>query len=296
MDDLAEAVASAVGAIVTVVVTYPVEIVKNKMASAGKAQSGHSDSASFGGIVSTMYRKGGPMAFYDGMGTSAIKNAVEKFIYFYAYSTYRRLIMAMRGQKPTMVWDLVAGTLSEFTHLPVTAPMETVLIKVVNDPTKGPLTVINEVGLINLYGGGMWASCLLGIKPAIQMAIFEAMKLRLLAGAPANKVEAVAAALSAGQAFALGAIARAIATQITYPYTRAKFMFMAMSKGDDSMKGHNPIVGIHIVLIRMFNEMGIGSLYQGLIQELVRSMMSAALLMAIRERLSYAIKVAIKGK
>jgi len=287
-EQLADALASAAGGVVTVVVTYPIEIVKNKIASAANDDSeAHDEQVSALSVARDMYDHGGASAFYDGMTVSAAETVVEKFMYFYAYSFLRGKITALRGA--SMSTDLIAGCVSEIAHLPVTIPLDTLLIKVVNNPQTSALEIaqklLTEKGVIGLYAGAA-PSILLAAKPAIQLAFFEALKTRYFARSRNGT-----AALSAGMAFVCGAAARALSTLIVFPYQRAKVMLKNMPKDTaDSLRDVNPFVGMHLALMHVVKSQGLAGVYLGLSSELVRGVLSAALLMMVRERLTVVVQ------
>ena len=95
-------------------------------------------------------------------------------------------------------------------------------------------------------------------------------------------------ALSGVQAFALGALSRAVATIIVFPYIRGKVL---LQRGEQA--NGNALVALHRVMLRCAQEQGVGGLYQSLPQELMRATLSAALMFAVRERLTVQIKTAI---
>lgn len=278
---------------ITVVVTYPVEIVKNRIASAASAK-GPGNALD---VVREIYRLGGLRGFYDGVGVSAGENALEKFLYFYVYTAIRNFLQRLRGGPSTLV-DLAAGSLSELAHLPVTVPLDTLLIKVVNSPTSSVAALVRDMlkgGLAELYAGAV-PSAILCIKPAVQFAFFEAIKARVLQRASVKlpKGGPSPAALTMGQAFVAGAIARALATLIVFPYMRAKFALKAgLGAESGAARQSNPFVGLHWALWWVAQQQGIQGLYMGLPQELTRATMSAALLMAVRERLTLTISRAM---
>jgi hypothetical protein len=75
---------------------------------------------------------------------------------------------------------------------------------------------VSKSGFFSLYSG--WAAYIvLCLKPAITYAVFDRLKEIIL-----KRRNAVGKTLTALEAFAIGAIARGIATMIVFPYTRAK--------------------------------------------------------------------------
>jgi hypothetical protein len=76
--------------------------------------------------------------------------------------------------------------------------------------------IVSKSGFSSLYSG--WAAYIvLCLKPAITYAVFDRLKEIIL-----KRRNAVGKTLTALEAFAIGAIARGIATMIVFPYTRAK--------------------------------------------------------------------------
>lgn len=296
-DDLADATASAIGGIITATVVYPVEIVKNRMVSEGSSSpSSSSGRRSTAEVVREILVADDLRGLYEGVTLSAWSNAVEKFLYFYSYSALRRFLQALQGHSSALT-DLLAGCLAEIAHLPITVPLDTMLIKVVNNPGRGAFSLFGDVlrseGLLSLYAGCA-ASVVLSVKPGIQFMAFEALKLRLL-----RKSASQASTLSVGQVFLLGALARALATVVVFPLIRAKCMLKNI-KGDvssDTTPQRSAVMelllGLHRTMAMIVRDSGIAGLYRGMPQELVRATMSAALLMAIRERLTVVVRRAL---
>lgn len=93
----------------------------------------------------------------------------------------------------------------------------------------GPRSRYKEDGVAAFYRG-LAASVLLCVNPAIYNTVFDQLKARLLARIQARSGGRRVVALSTLQAFALGVIAKAIATLLTYPYIRAKMVMQAASR------------------------------------------------------------------
>eukprot|EP00928_Gymnodinium_smaydae_P018042 TRINITY_DN16873_c0_g1_i1.p1 TRINITY_DN16873_c0_g1~~TRINITY_DN16873_c0_g1_i1.p1 ORF type:complete len:304 (+),score=41.87 TRINITY_DN16873_c0_g1_i1:45-956(+) len=299
-EHFADAVASSVGGVITVGVTYPIEIVKNRMASSTSNCTGKSSQPLSAFDVSRdIYSRSGIPGFFDGLSVSAGENALEKFLYFYVYSGLRTYLQRLRGGSSIFV-DLVAGSLSELAHLPLTVPLDTLLIKIINNPKKSVSDIVSDMlsenGLRGIYAGVV-PSIILCMKPALQLAMFEAMKSRLLRSRRARSMTLLdGAALSVGEAFFTGALARALATIMVFPYMRAKFALKAgLGAASRSSGSDNAVVGLHRAMLWVVRQQGFKGLYVGLYQELVRATMSAALLMAIRERLTLVITKSLTG-
>ena len=133
---------------------------------------------------------------------------------------------------------------------------------------------------------------MLCLKPALQYTIFEQVKTVVVAG----RVEKT---LSAAEAFLLGMVARAISTIVVFPYLRAKVMMQVAKKNNTTVGGEQQQqqqqTSILSLLGTMYNQGGVASWFQGLGPELTRGVMSAALMMMIKEKIGTLVKQMLLG-
>ena len=110
--------------------------------------------------------------------------------------------------------------------------------------------------------------------PAIQFVLFD--RLKSFSGEP----------LSSGKAFVLGAMARAVAVSLTYPFTRAKAIVQTQKAKSDDKKAakSKSVIGLLQALIR---EEGFFAMYRGFYPELLRGVLSAALMLMIKEKVKF---------
>lgn len=269
-----QAISAGSGGVAATVSLFPLDTIKTRMQARKASDEGAGTSG--GGVAETVVgilEDGGPMAFFAGVGPGAVQSAIEKFVYFYAYTTLKSWFKAVTGDGPGTSSNLVIGYVSEWLHLPVTLPLERV-VKTIQTTRKdqqreqkaaavasglgggseessevlmrggdggaGPprasspgvvatvRTIYQQQGPAGFYRGVV-AYVVLCLRPAIQYTVFERLRAILLRGkAKKNpRSPSAAAALSALEAFVLGAVARAIATLVVYPYIRAKVMAQA---------------------------------------------------------------------
>jgi hypothetical protein len=166
---------------------------------------------------------------------------------------------------------LLCGYLAEACHLPLTIPLEVVTTRMQKDESGQSVTSIVN-GL--LVSGGLWRGwrsyVFLCCQPAIQFVLFE-------------KLKGNGGSLSAQQAFLLGAIARAVAIFLTFPFTRARTILQT-SKDKDEDKAPKGVLGLLVSLVK---QDGFFSLYRGLGPELVRGVLSSAIMLMIKERVQF---------
>jgi len=85
----------------------------------------------------------------------------------------------------------------------------------------------------------------------------------------------------------LGMIARLIATIVVFPYTRAKVMLQS-GKGKAGAT-------IPEMLGEIYKEKGLGGIFQGIGPELTRGVMSAAMMLMIKEKIHGGVKSLVKN-
>ena len=233
---------------------------------------------------------------------SASQSAIEKFIYFYSYETIIKLYQGENSDDLGTVANLVIGYVAEFGHLPITMPLDQSLTRF-QSQSSGPDTrsylqcmrdIYSEKGLAGFYKG-MDAQLVLCLKPAIQFTVFDQLKNFYLK--KLQKQGLKASVLTALQAFILGAVARAVATFCVFPYTRSKMILYSgggkAAGVEQAAEGPKRPTTIPGVMMDVLSKQGVTGLYQGLGAELGRGVLSAALMLMVKEKLSTIVKAAL---
>lgn len=168
---------------------------------------------------------------------------------------------------------------------------------------------------------GIQAYWILCFKPALQYTIFEQLKawilrLREIRGAKERR-QGSAPQLSAGEAFLLGMVSRTIATLAVFPFVRAKVQMQSLTRSQAHQRSNgaasstdassqstpSPTVSgvkssapsIWGLLAENYTNGGLKALYQGLGPELTRGVLSAALMMMVKERINGRVKKMLHG-
>lgn len=255
------------------------EAVKNRLGSSS-GDIGEDVPSSMGETARAIYNESGLTGFYNGVSFSCVSSFTEKFIYFQGYN-FLRQVLVPSGRELTIPEALGVGAMADWFHLPFTVPLETILVQI-NKESKGrPAVQLIRETLAS--PSGVWsyykalpACIILCVKPAIQYAIFDRLKAMLLL-----KKSAGAAALSALEAFVLGALARAVATVLTFPYARAKLIKQGNPTGDTGILG---------TMLQVLGKDGPSALYVGLAPDLIRGVFSSALMLMCKEKIQEIIK------
>mmetsp|Transcript_14390 Transcript_14390/g.33264 ORF Transcript_14390/g.33264 Transcript_14390/m.33264 type:complete len:302 (-) Transcript_14390:163-1068(-) len=293
----AEAAAAGLGGAFSSSVLYPIEICKNRLQASQKAKpaegegaaQGKPKQASMASVAQELYAEESVAGFYRGFQYSAMQSATEKALYFYGYTWILGGWQKAFGE-PSTVSSVLLGSLAEWFHLPVSLPIDAITVRIqTGKGGEGPVTILRDIirksGVGALYSG--WeAYIVLCLKPAITYAIFNKLKAVVIA----KKTQA-SKALTALEAFVIGAIARGVATIIVFPYTRAKIL----------VKSHKPVEGeappsIAGAVAKVLKDEGFFALYKGCVPEVSRGVLSAALMLAAKEKIATAVKTAILAK
>ncbi|PKI74071.1 hypothetical protein CRG98_005549 [Punica granatum] len=137
---------------------------------------------------------------------------------------------------------------------------------------------------------GLGINLLLTSNPAIQYTVFDQLKLRLL---KRNQNEgdkgSSPVALSAFSAFMLGAISKTIATILTYPAIRCKIMIQAAESAEGKDKKARPSKtrkSIPQVALWIMKGEGPLGFFKGLRAQILKTVLSSALLLMIKEKIN----------
>lgn len=317
---LSEVLSASIGGAVSASILYPLEVLKTRIQADGDEGDGDDDegtakeegsSKKSVGMVEyarRLYEKEGLQVYVNGIETSAFQSSMEKAFYFFAYTalknvhaTLRHLLTSSNSSNASSSpmsasTNLLLGCLAEWAHLPVTMPIDCLTTAIQTSQKQNAfklmLSILKEG---NMYKG-IQAYYVLCFKPALQYTVFEQVKAFLLKSRK-HKV------LSAAESFALGMVARTIATVAVFPFVRAKVVMQTQKKkasstatdGDNGDDDGNKPVSVMTVLRDVYKSKGIPGLYQGLGPELTRGVFSAALMLMIKEQLNGGIKTLLYG-
>ncbi|CCI40132.1 unnamed protein product [Albugo candida] len=293
-DVLAQACAAGLGGFLSTTILYPLDTLKTRIQSKNKAFANHEEvEEGQSKAVSKIDSEGAIMSLYRGIQYKAAEATVSKFLYFYAYTFLSQASSANGTNSMSTGMDLFLGYLSEISHRPLTIPMEVIATRLQTSSENSPSVadivsqIASESGVSGFYKG-LRAYLILGLQPAIQYTLFQRVKVFYLSRYKRNMF-----ALTALEAFFLGAIARSIATIILFPYIRAKVL--AQTQKNDPGSVENELYDSQIrsnkeestldTLRQVYQEDGVVGLYRGLGPEIMRGAMSAALTLMIKEKL-----------
>ena len=245
MEQFAEAAGAAIGGFFSSSVLFPMEIIKTKSAAE------KDKSLSVLQIAKRELKQVGITGLYQGAHVGGLQSAMEKFLYFYNFKTITNGYVLLRNQfsggtstKVGVVAEIALGYAAEWSHLPISLPCDAIQTRMkVNRISfvQAFKEMYAEVGQPHPKGNGrkksvfdvfykvLFPFIVLCLKPAIQNSIFERIR-KIVLGykvrSAGGKLAAVAA-LTAAEAFFVGAIARIVATLVVFPYNRIKILLQS---------------------------------------------------------------------
>ncbi|KAI1769217.1 mitochondrial carrier [Hypoxylon sp. FL1150] len=284
------AVAGSTGAVLANALVYPLDIVKTRLQVQIKRKPGETSDHSEPHYTSTwdaitkIVAAEGTQGLYAGMSGALLGVASTNFAYFYWYSIVRQLYF--KSQKSTaapstaveLILGAVAGAVAQLCTIPV-AVVTTRQQTQSKAERKGLLDTAREV--INSEDGvfGLWrglkASLVLVVNPAITYGAYERLKGAIFPGKTR---------LTAGEAFLLGAMSKALATIVTQPLIVAKVGLQ--SKPPPQRQG-KPFKGFIEVMQFIVKHEGLTSLFKGIGPQIVKGFLVQGLLMMTKERMEF---------
>lgn len=297
---LVQASAGAAGAIVASAALQPVEVAKTRI----QISTGGDDST--WATIRKIAAQDGVLGLWLGAIGKCTENGAKNFAYFYIYDGMNAIVK--RHMALTTLVKLVLGYVAGVGNTLINMPLEVISTKMQLDDAKGIGTlgmlqrIVQNEGVGTLYTG-LGYNIALCINPAIQNTILDKLKEAIL-GAMKRRNPGVAPALTAFQAFTLGAFAKAVATVVTYPLVRLKTNLQAgkvptierqpslrkvTSKLGHGMERSGSVEMIRAMSFREDKEVEKASLWQRFV-ELYRGVGSALLKSTLQSALLYMVK------
>ncbi|KAK0607823.1 hypothetical protein LWI29_021157 [Acer saccharum] len=293
IESLSEATSGAIGALVSTTILYPLDTCKTKYQAEVRAQN-HQKYRNISDVLWEAIATRQVLSLYQGLGTKNLQSFISQFVYFYGYSFFKRLYLKKSGSKKigTKANLIIAAAAGACTVV-VTQPLDTASSKMQTSEfgkSKGLWKSLSERNWSESFDG-LGISLLLTSNPSIQYTVFDQLKQRLLNGGLNRETGAAKSSpesLSAFSAFVLGAVSKCIATFLTYPAIRCKVMIQAAEFDEDENKQSPPknqktVAG---TLHTIWKTEGLLGFYKGLKAQILKTVLSSALLLMIKEKIT----------
>jgi len=257
------AIAGASGSVIAMAAFYPLDTIRFRL----QLEDDNANDIKNLNALQAVYhiiKNEGVEAIYRGMKPVLQSIAASNFIYFYIFHGLKKL------NKSSAVNDLGLGMIAGSVNVLATLPLWVVnsRLKMEKSPyysglIDGMVHIANTEGITALWNG-LVPSLMLVINPAIQFAVYEAVKRKI-------KMK------STISFFLLGAFAKAVATVLTYPVQLAQ---------QRQRIGQNSQMGVAALLLSIVKRSGPSALFQGMEAKLLQTILTAALFFTSYEKIA----------
>ncbi|XP_069052997.1 peroxisomal membrane protein PMP34 [Lepisosteus oculatus] len=286
-ESLVHAVAGAMGSVTAMTVFFPLDTARLRL-QVDEARKARSTPA----VLTEIIREEGILAPYRGWFPVICSLCCSNFVYFYCFNSLK--VVWVKGQRSTPGRDLLMGIVAGVVNVLMTTPLWVVNTRLKLQGAKfhntdirpthyaGILDAFRQIvraeGVLALWNGTL-PSLLLVLNPAVQFMIYEGLKRQLMRGAHRE--------LLSLEVFVIGAVAKAVATTVTYPLQTVqsilRFGQHAQPQGRRLLGGLRSIV--HLLSQRV-RKQGILGLFKGLEAKLLQTVLTAALMFLLYEKIA----------
>nr|XP_019957364.1 PREDICTED: peroxisomal membrane protein PMP34-like [Paralichthys olivaceus] len=288
-ETLVHAVAGAMGSVTAMTVFFPLDTAKSRLQVDEKRKSNSTPI-----ILAEIAKEEGLQSLYRGWFPVISSLCCSNFVYFYTFNTLKRVMVSGSGRsRPSK--DLLMGIVAGVVNVVLTTPMWVVNTRLKlqgakfrnedlqQTQYKGILDAFSQIiakeGVGTLWNGTL-ASLILVLNPAVQFMFYEALKRK--AGRGGRKI-------SSAEIFVIGAIAKAIATTATYPLqTVQAILRFGQYKGDGKGGLTGSLSSICSLFMDRLKRNGVLGLYKGLEAKLLQTVLTAALMFVVYEKITTA--------
>ncbi|PVI07020.1 mitochondrial carrier [Periconia macrospinosa] len=284
------AVAGSAGAVLANALVYPLDIVKTRLQVQVKRNPSSLDTnpaddehySSTIDAISKIVKADGLSGLYAGLPGSLLGVASTNFAYFYWYTVVRTLYLQYRalntppGTAAELSLGAVAGAIAQLFTIPV-AVVTTRQQTVSKHERKGLIATGQEVVDSEDGWTGLWrglkASLVLVVNPAITYGAYQRLKENLFPG----KTN-----LKPWEAFALGAMSKALATIATQPLIVAK---VGLQSKPPPARNGKPFKTFGEVMAYIVEHEGPLGLFKGIGPQILKGLLVQGFLMMTKERI-----------
>uniref|UniRef100_A0A8C8RD75 Solute carrier family 25 member 17 n=1 Tax=Pelusios castaneus TaxID=367368 RepID=A0A8C8RD75_9SAUR len=287
-ESLVHAVAGAVGSVTAMTVFFPLDTARLRLQVDEKRKSKTTHT-----VLLEIIKEEGLLAPYRGWFPVISSLCCSNFVYFYTFNSLKALWV--KGQRSTTGKDLVLGFIAGVVNVLLTTPLWVVNTRLKlqgakfrNEdimPTnyKGVIDAFHQIvrdeGILALWNG-TFPSLLLVFNPAIQFMFYEGFKRKLLR----TRLQ-----LTSLEAFVIGALAKAVATTITYPMqTVQSILRFGRHRLNPENRRLGSLKNVLYLLRQRVRRFGLLGLYKGLEAKLLQTVLTAALMFLVYEKLTAA--------
>ncbi|GMF31214.1 unnamed protein product [Phytophthora lilii] len=317
-----DASAGAMGALFAAVLLYPLDVAKTRRqvdVADQQDAARRKEARNLLAAVWLIYRREGADGLFAGLSSKVAHTVSSNFAYFYWYSFLKAAAERQARAPITTGTSLLVASAAGALNMSMTLPLEMINTRAQILPSDDEADadadkdkdqdgrrsmwglakeIYAEDGLLSFWKGFI-PSLVLVSNPSINYTIFDKLKLQLQHSKMAATNATRVSSLTALEAFILAAIAKAVATIVTYPVIRAKVLMQAQKKQvagqqKTSHAHHHAEMGNSMlqVLKRIGELEGPSGYFKGCSAQLFNTVLKSALLVMTKEQITkYTMRV-----
>ncbi|XP_032674546.1 peroxisomal membrane protein PMP34 [Odontomachus brunneus] len=280
-DTLVHAISGAAGSVVAMAAFYPLDTVRSRLQLEESRQSRNTLAT-----IQELVAKEGPCTLYRGIVPVLQSLCASNFVYFYTFHGLKEL-RSRRNQ--TAGSDLLLASIAGVINVLTTTPLWVVNTRlkmrgIDTTPERnnneydtlydGLVHIWRYEGLQHLWAGTL-PSLMLVVNPAIQFMTYESIKRKINASLGD-------ASPPAWVFFTIGAIAKTIATSLTYPLQ----LVQTKLRHGHKYPNLSPNASTLQILFYILKKQGMRGLYKGMEAKLLQTVFTAALMFLAYEKIA----------
>jgi adenine nucleotide transporter 17 len=254
---------------------------------------------------------------YLGVGPIVTTLAISNFVFFFMNETMKRVLLPLAGggsrpphapkSRTAPYLSLLASCLAGIVNVLITNPLWVCNLKIVVGSAESTslLTEIQNVarkdGLKELWRG-TGTSVMLVSNPVLQFFVYEQLKIARLS----KHRQSNGSRISPGEAFLLGALAKGVATVLTYPLQLAQAVLRLQRRSNDTDNASDSVAtggdqqqqryrGTFDCLMKLYQRDGAKGLFTGMKAKLLQTVLTAAFTFLTYEQILHAVHSAHKS-
>ncbi|XP_068435111.1 peroxisomal membrane protein PMP34 [Clinocottus analis] len=287
-EGLVHAVSGAMGSVTAMTVFFPLDTARLRLQVDDNRKA-----KSTLAILAEIIKEEGLSSLYRGWFPVICSLCCSNFVYFYCFHSLKASLL--KGKQSAPNTDLIIGIAAGVVNVLLTTPLWVVNTRLKLQGSKfrnADIQPTNYSGILDAFAqiirgegtGALWSgtfpSLLLVLNPAIQFMIYEGLKRHLRRGVPRE--------LSSVEVFIIGAVAKAVATVVTYPLQTVQSIlrFGQFSESTNEPKLLSSMRAIKCLMVNRFRKYGVLGLFKGLEAKLLQTVLTAALMFLLYENIA----------
>jgi len=299
IDSFADGMAGACGGVSAITVFYPLNIIRTKLQTDDPSKPPRSMVQ----VCRDILEEDGIAGLFTGWWSQVVALGVSNFVYFYCYNMLKVIVQKKTNMVITPFTNLAVGAVAGVINVLFTTPLWMVstqlAVQAKNDGKSsagvkpydgvwdGLVQCYKAEGIVGLWKG-LVPNLMLVSNPTIHFFTYERLRIWMLAYA-----EHRGSKITSSEFFMMGALAKTIATIVTYPIQIAQSHLRNDRKTAD---GKHKYSGTIDCLVKIFAAAGFEGWFRGMTAKLWQTVLTAAFQFMTYERMRLVVFKALTGK